>query len=638
MANAFGIVGVGDRDLAASAGRPARTGARRARGGRAPPTATTSCAPIARRASLSDRNSCDEREPGDDEQHHDRAHPGPHQHADEPEVEQPEQQHRQEHPGLEAEVAARTRSWSSPCSQGVPRSGAFGPSGPRCIRRRVRKMTGDLRVLLIRGGPIGPYADELLFTSRPRMPIPPPVKAVLRKDLLLGGASRRAPLRRDRRRRAQARPAARHRLERHDRGARRARGRAPCPRSRRSHAGRRRPARRAARPAHRRPAAQPTTRDAPRPAAGRAPARRRRARARRRRTARSRRRAAPVKPRSNPTGTPPRRGRARAPEPAAPVAAAAAAIPATPVTAGEVAPKIVRCASPPSPSRRDDNGLPELRLSLALDRPRRRRGRRARAGHRPPAPKLPSQAGRRRPARAPRPRRRRRRAGPRPRARSVAPARSGARPADARPHGARAGRLHAPASAPTVADAGDGDGQSNVIAPSVPLAAFSRPQPPVRAGRADPARHARADPGSADRDPPRPRARPPTPARTRRPRPRTCPRRPTPRRPRHDSADVPVTVVVDPTPAPAPAPAPAPPADPAPADPHAGPDPAPAPPADPAPAIDAARLPGRADRRPTRRRPTATTPAPDRGRDGARRAGDAAGRRQRRLVVVRLLS
>ena len=64
-----------------------------------------SCAPIARRASLSDRNSCDEREPGDDEQHHDRAHPGPHQHADEPEVEQPEQQHRQEHPGLEAEVA-----------------------------------------------------------------------------------------------------------------------------------------------------------------------------------------------------------------------------------------------------------------------------------------------------------------------------------------------------------------------------------------------------------------------------------------------------------------------------------------------------------------------------------------------------
>src|SRR3954464_7788634 len=29
----------------------------------------------------------------------------------------------------------------------------------------------------------------VLFTSRSRMPIPPPVKAVLRKDLLLGGAA-----------------------------------------------------------------------------------------------------------------------------------------------------------------------------------------------------------------------------------------------------------------------------------------------------------------------------------------------------------------------------------------------------------------------------------------------------------------
>src|SRR6185295_2695091 len=83
---------------------------------------------------------------------------------------------------------ARTRSWSSPCPK-RPAEECFGPSGPRCIRRRVRKMTPDLRVLLIRGGPIGPYADKLLFTSRPRMPIRPPVKAVLRKDLLLGGGA-----------------------------------------------------------------------------------------------------------------------------------------------------------------------------------------------------------------------------------------------------------------------------------------------------------------------------------------------------------------------------------------------------------------------------------------------------------------
>src|SRR4029078_13682106 len=50
-------------------------------------------------------------------------------------------------------------------------------------------MTGDVRVLPIRGCPIGPYADELLFTSRSRMPIPPPVKSFMRKELLLGGAA-----------------------------------------------------------------------------------------------------------------------------------------------------------------------------------------------------------------------------------------------------------------------------------------------------------------------------------------------------------------------------------------------------------------------------------------------------------------
>src|SRR4051812_2707968 len=55
--------------------------------------------------------------------------------------------------------------------------------------RSVREMTGDVRVLPIRGCPIGPYADELLFTSRSRMPIPPPVKSLMRKELLLGGSA-----------------------------------------------------------------------------------------------------------------------------------------------------------------------------------------------------------------------------------------------------------------------------------------------------------------------------------------------------------------------------------------------------------------------------------------------------------------
>src|SRR3954447_6472013 len=57
-----------------------------------------------------------------------------------------------------------------------------------CHGRIVRKLTRDLRDLLIRGAQF-PHRLAVLFTSRPRMPIPPLVKAVMRKDLLLGGGA-----------------------------------------------------------------------------------------------------------------------------------------------------------------------------------------------------------------------------------------------------------------------------------------------------------------------------------------------------------------------------------------------------------------------------------------------------------------
>ena len=140
-------------------------------------------------------------------------------------------------------------------------------------------------------------------------------------------------------------------------------------------------------------------------------------------------------------------------------------------------------------------------------------------------------------------------------------------------------------SAPKVADAGDGDGQSNVIALSVPLAAFSGEDTPA--------------PAPAPTDPsPAPATAQPTeirldlaPANDSSTHPETdtanVPAPPdTPTNDGHDSADVPVTVVVDSTPQPPADPAPAPPADPAPAPQPADPAPADPAPADPTPPAD----------------------------------------------------
>jgi hypothetical protein len=95
-----------------------------------------------------------ERQPGDDDEHDNGADARPHEHGDEADVEKPEEEHRQEHPGLQAPVAAVRGPGGGHAPKARP-WGEDGPSGGRCIHRRVRKMTADLRDLLIRGVPIG---------------------------------------------------------------------------------------------------------------------------------------------------------------------------------------------------------------------------------------------------------------------------------------------------------------------------------------------------------------------------------------------------------------------------------------------------------------------------------------------------
>jgi hypothetical protein len=277
-------------------------------------------------------------------------------------------------------------------------------------------------------------------------------------------------------------------------------------------------------------------------------------------------------------------------------AAAAAAIPATPVTPARVA-KALRLSVASVAVQNDDNGQPELRLSLAVDG--------AVSGATAPdnltvrlRPQLPNDKNTA--------------VGPLALRAHVdvvdAPADGGS--GSSNPTGSDSGAVQVPslqvrvrmalepaatadpASAPTVADAGDGDGQSNVIALSVPLAAFSgddQPQPddPAPADPSTPAAPAQPTEIRLDLTPktgsddPRPEAET-----------ANVPAPEAPAGEPNDAADVPVTVVVDPTPPGPAAPAPAP-ADPAPADPApAAPAPAERAPADPPkpdyPAADAA--------------------------------------------------
>jgi len=271
-----------------------------------------------------------------------------------------------------------------------------------------------------------------------------------------------------------------------------------------------------------------------------------------------------------------------APAAAAPAAVAAAAIPATPVIPAKTA-KALKLTVASVAVETDDNGLPELRLSMAVDG--------AVAGAATPdnvtvrlRPKLPDD--------------KHAAAGPLALRAHVdvvdAPADDGG-PGSSLSSGP--GSVQVPGlqmrirmtleaadvaadSAPKVADGGEGDGQSNVIALSVPLAAFSgedtsAPTPPSTDPAPAPApaqsTEIRLDlapaSDSSSTHPESETANVPAPADA-------------PTSEGHDSADVPVTVVVDPTPPPA-APAPAAPADPAPADPAPA---DPTPPADPAPA------------------------------------------------------
>ena len=275
-----------------------------------------------------------------------------------------------------------------------------------------------------------------------------------------------------------------------------------------------------------------------------------------------------------------------APASTSPAALAAAAIPATPVTPAKTA-KALKLRVASVAVETDDNDLPELRLSMGVEG--------AVAGAATPdkvtvrlRPKLPDD--------------KHAAAGPLALRAHVdvvdAPADDGG-PGSSLSAGP--GSVQVPGlqmrvrmalepvadttadSAPTVADAGDGDGQSNVIALSVPLAAFSGEDTPA--------------PTPAPTDPsPAPAPAQPTeirldlaPANDSSTHPETdtanVPAPPdTPTSDGHDSADVPVTVVVDSTPQPPADPAPAPPADPAPAPQPADPAPADPAPADPAPA------------------------------------------------------
>jgi hypothetical protein len=305
--------------------------------------------------------------------------------------------------------------------------------------------------------------------------------------------------------------------------------------------------------------------------------------------------------------------------PATALATPAAAIPATPVTAAKTA-KILRLRVASVAVETDDNNTPELRLGLAISR----------GVPNAPAPdqltvrlrpKLPSDLT---PARGPLALRAHV---------DVVDA-----PADSKGHGPSkasgpsdgvdvpglqmrvrmALEPAAPAAgetAPTVADAGDGDGQSNVIAVSVPLAAFADPDHPGDSN------HGPSDPTPAEPTPgtPAPAPAPAEPTEIRidlqpaseeqRPEAETA-KVPAPEAPAgsEDKApDVPVTVVVDPTPQPPadPPPAPQPPA--------ADPAPAPEPPADPAPPADTAPVaPG--DPAPKPDDPTPTPPS-DQGHD-----------------------
>src|SRR4051812_5823853 len=204
------------------------------------------------------------------------------------------------------------------------------------------------------------------FTSRSRMPIPTPVKAVLRKDLLLGGAAGTAlcaalvgaaitigPL-----------------LGIDWGGGTTAGGGAPEAASLPALPRVTNPSADALRAQTRAPrivdsAAQPTTRVAPRQAGGSAPAATDAPSIVGRRPQTTS--APPVRPGSDSTGAPDAPA-VPAPEPAAPVATAAAAIPATPVLPAPVAAKMkLRVAS--VAVEPDDNGSPQLRLSLAIDRP-----------------------------------------------------------------------------------------------------------------------------------------------------------------------------------------------------------------------------------------------------------------------------
>jgi hypothetical protein len=430
------------------------------------------------------------------------------------------------------------------------------------------------------------------------MPIPPPVKAVLRKDLLLGGAAGTAL--------CAALVGAAITIgpllgidfgggTTAGAGASEAANLPALPRVANPSAEALRAQTRAPRIVD--TAAQPTTRVAPRPAAGRAPAATSAPSIVGRRPQTTS--AAPVKPRSNPTG-PADAAVVPAPEPAAPVAAAAAAIPVTPALPVRVATKMtLRVAS--VAVEPDDNGSPQLRLSLAIDRPA------ATAAAAPEAvtvtlrPQLPSHAAA---------------AGPLSLRAIVdvvdAPADNSSSEGGAAVPGLqmRVRMALSPAdstaaTAPTVADTGDGDGQSNVISVDVPLVAFADPDHPSKpaeptvpgapAATPAPPTEIRLDLApAADTD-----AHPATETAT-----VTAPDAPAAE---HAPADVPVTVVVDS----APDPAPAPPADPAPA-PQPAPDPAPAPPADTTPASPPPAYP---DGQATDAAPTvtaeATTPAPD---------------------------
>lgn len=295
----------------------------------------------------------------------------------------------------------------------------------------------------------------------------------------------------------------------------------------------------------------------------------------------------------------------------------AAAIPATPVTAAKTA-KILRLRVASVGVEADDNGTPELRLGLAVSR--------GVASAPVPdqltvrlRPQLPSDLT---PATGPLALRAHVDVVDAPAdSKGPGPSKASSGPSDSVEVPGLQMRVRmalepaAPAAdekAPTVADAGDGDGQSNVIAVSVPLAAFADAEHDGDSnhGHSDP-EHTEPTPGTATPATPAPTE--PTEIRIdlqpaseqARPEAETA-KVPAPEAPAgtDDKApDVPVTVVVDPTPQPA--------ADPQP--PAADPAPAPQPPADPAPPADTTPV-APADPAPKPTDPAPTSPA-DPGHD-----------------------